>query len=107
MLAAERGAADNTLQAYRRDLDDFLRFLATRNQALPVVVPADISAYLRAISESGLAPASRARRLSAIRQLFKFLASEGLIAEDPRMAWPARRRHARCPRRCRWPRSIA
>jgi len=83
MIAAERGAADNTLQAYRRDLDDFLRHLATRNQALPVVVPADISAYLRAISESGLAPASRARRLSAIRQLFKFLASEQLIAEDP------------------------
>ena len=83
MLAAERGAADNTLQAYRRDLDDFLRYLATRNQTLPVVVPADISAYLRAISEGGLAPASRARRLSAIRQLFKFLASEELIAEDP------------------------
>ena len=83
MIAAERGAADNTLQAYRRDLDDFLRYLATRNQTLPVVTPADISAYLRTISESGLAPASRARRLSAIRQLFKFLASEGLIAEDP------------------------
>ena len=83
MLAAERGAADNTLQAYRRDLDDFLRFLAARNRALPDVVPADISAYLRAISEDGLAPASRARRLSAIRQLFKFLASEEQIAEDP------------------------
>jgi integrase/recombinase XerD len=83
MLAAEKGAADNTLQAYRRDLDDFLRHLAARNQALPGVAPADISAYLRAISESGLAPASRARRLSAIRQLFKFLVSEGLIAEDP------------------------
>ena len=83
MIAAERGAADNTLQAYRRDLDDFLRFLATRNQTLPVVTPADISAYLRAISEGGLAPVSRARRLSAIRQLFKFLASEELIAEDP------------------------
>jgi len=83
MLAAERGAADNTLQAYRRDLDDFLRFLATRNQALPAATPPDISDYLRAISESGLAPASRARRLSAIRQLFKFLASEDLIAEDP------------------------
>ena len=83
MLAAEKGTADNTLQAYRRDLDDFVRYLAARNQTLPVVVPADISAYLRAISEDGLAPASRARRLSAIRQLFKFLASEGLITEDP------------------------
>lgn len=83
MLTAERGAADNTLQAYRRDLDDFLRYLAKRKQALADVVPADISAYLRAISEDGLAPASRARRLSAIRQLFKFLASEELIGEDP------------------------
>ncbi len=83
MLAAERGAADNTLQAYRRDMDDFLAFLRPRDKALNVVVPADISAYLRALSESGLAPASRARRLSAIRQLFKFLATEGLVAEDP------------------------
>ena len=58
-------------------------FSAQRDQALTVVVPADISAYLRALSESGLAPASRARRLSAIRQLFKFLATEGLVAEDP------------------------
>ena len=83
MLAAERGAADNTLQAYRRDLDDFLAFLGKRDQALNVVVPADISAYMRALSEDGLAPASRARRLSAVRQLFKFLATEGLVAEDP------------------------
>lgn len=83
MLAAERGAADNTLQAYRRDLDDFLAFLGVRSQELNAVISADISAYLRAMSESGLAPASRARRLSAIRQLFKFLAAEGHIAEDP------------------------
>ena len=83
MLAAERGAADNTLQAYRRDLDDFLAFLVARDRTLTAVVPADISAYLRAASESGLAPSSRARRLSALRQLFKFLANEGLVAEDP------------------------
>ena len=38
---------------------------------------------LRATAESGLSPASRARRLSSIRQLFKFLAAEGLVAEDP------------------------
>ena len=82
MLAAERGAADNTLQAYRRDMDDFLAFIGRRGQALNVVVPADISAYMRALSEDGLAPASRARRLSAVRQLFKFLATEGFVAED-------------------------
>jgi integrase/recombinase XerD len=83
MMAAERGAAENTLEAYRRDLDDFLRFLAGRGRTLQETSPADISADLRATAESGLSPASRARRLSSIRQLFKFLAAEGLIAEDP------------------------
>lgn len=83
MLAAERGAAENTLQAYRRDLDDFAGFLAKHSRSLTAALPADISAYLRSLSESGLAPASRARRLSAIRQLFKFLTTEELVAEDP------------------------
>jgi integrase/recombinase XerD len=83
MLAAERGAAGNTLLAYRRDLDEFLVFLGTRGRSLQDVQPADIGAYLRNRSEAGLAPASRARRLSAVRQLFKFLAGEGVIAEDP------------------------
>ena len=83
MLAAERGAAANTLQAYRRDLEDFLTFLERRTKPLAAAAPAEIGAYMRALSESGLAPASRARRLSAIRQLFRFLVGEGLIAEDP------------------------
>ena len=83
MLAAERGAALNTLQAYRRDLDDVLAFLGQRGRSLATAQPDDIGAYLRAMSEEGLAPASRARRLSAIRQLFRFLVSEGAIAEDP------------------------
>ncbi len=83
MLVAERGAALNTLEAYRRDLDDFLDFLHRRSKPLTAAQPADIGAYLRSLSEMGLAPASRARRLSAIRQLCKFLAAEGLIGEDP------------------------
>ncbi len=83
MLAAERGAASNTLQAYRRDLEDFLSFLEGRGNELARVAPAEIRAFLRARSEAGLAATSRARRLSAIRQLFKFLVGEGLVAEDP------------------------
>src|SRR4051812_44945431 len=83
MLAAERGAADNTLQAYRRDLEDFLLFLEQRGKPLAAATPAEIGAYMRAQSEAGLAPTSRARRLSAIRQLFKFLVGEDAIAEDP------------------------
>jgi integrase/recombinase XerD len=95
MLSAEKGAADNTRQAYTRDLDDFVGFLARKRQkALADAVSADISAYLRAVAEAGLAPASRARRLSTIRQLFKFLAAEGVIAESPasRLAGPRRAR---------------
>jgi integrase/recombinase XerD len=95
MLSAERGAADNTRAAYTRDLDDFVAFLHDRQQkALAGVAPADISAYLRNAAQAGLAPASRARRLSAIRQLFKFLAAEGVVPEDPasRLAGPRRGR---------------
>jgi integrase/recombinase XerD len=83
MLAAERGAAQNTLEAYRRDIDDFLGFLERCGRSLAATEPGDIGTYLRGLSETGLAPASRARRLSSIRQLFKFLAGEGLIDEDP------------------------
>jgi integrase/recombinase XerD len=94
MLAAERGAAPNTLEAYRRDLEDFLAFLERRACALVETRQAEIGAYLRSLSEGGLAPTSRARRLSAIRQLFKFLLAEGTIAEDPAhgLAGPKRNR---------------
>ncbi len=83
MLAAERGAAANTLEAYRRDLEDFSGYLAARKVVLASTEPADIAAYLRALAEEGLAASSRARRLSALRQLFKFLLAEGHIAVDP------------------------
>jgi integrase/recombinase XerD len=98
MLSAERGAADNTLQAYGRDLDDFLGFLSARRLTLVETMPADISAYLRATAEEGLAPASRARRLSAIRQLFWFLATEGIVAEDPARALSGPKRARPLPR---------
>jgi integrase/recombinase XerD len=83
MMAAERGAADNTLQAYRRDLEDFLGFLERAETSLAEAEPTDIGTYLRTLSEGGMAPASRARRLSAVRQLFKFLTAEGVVEEDP------------------------
>jgi integrase/recombinase XerD len=83
MMAAERGAADNTLQAYRRDLEDCLGFLERAETSLDEAEAADIGAYLRALSETGMAPTSRARRLSAVRQLFKFLTAEGVVEEDP------------------------
>jgi integrase/recombinase XerD len=94
MLAAERGAADNTLQAYRRDLDHFLAFLDRAGRRVTHATPADISGYLHALAEEGMAATSRARRLSAIRQFFKFLAAEGAVVQDPahRLAGPKKAR---------------
>jgi integrase/recombinase XerD len=83
MLAAERSAADNTLQAYRRDLDDFTTFVTKSGRAPEQALSGDVASYMRTTFESGLSAASRARRLSAIRQFFKFLLAEGVLAEDP------------------------
>ncbi len=83
MLAAEKGAADNTLEAYQRDLGDFQGFLAVADLTIAAAEARDISRYLQSIAAAGLAPASRARRLSAIRQLYKFLEAERVIALSP------------------------
>ena len=83
MIAVERGAAANTLSAYRRDLDEFAHYMECRvGKPLAAVATRDIQGYLHSLAESGLAPASRARKLSAVRQFTKFLAAEGLAAED-------------------------
>lgn len=83
MLAAERGAAANTLEAYRRDLEDYGAFLASTGKTITGARASDVAGYLRDLAEKGLAASSRARRLSALRQLYKFLLAEGHIDEDP------------------------
>ncbi|MDO9381658.1 MAG: site-specific tyrosine recombinase XerD [Hyphomicrobiaceae bacterium] len=98
MLAAERGAAPNTLAAYRRDLDAFEAFAAARGRDLLSATRDDIAAHLHAISADGLAPASRARRLSAIRQLYKFLEADSVIAEDPSLGIAAPRKDRALPK---------
>jgi integrase/recombinase XerD len=83
MLAAERGASANTLEAYRRDLHDLLQFLDGRGVRVREAARDDVAAYMENLGREGLAPASRARRLSAVRQLFKFLDADGLVADNP------------------------
>ena len=83
MIASERGAAANTLAAYARDVADFERHLAKSARALSEALPDDVTGYLHQLSEYGLAAGSRARKLSTLRQLYKFLVAEDLIAEDP------------------------
>ncbi|HMK81262.1 MAG TPA: site-specific tyrosine recombinase XerD [Xanthobacteraceae bacterium] len=86
MLAAERGAAANTLEAYRRDLEDFAASLAKRAGALAVADGEAIRRYLAGLTGRGFSAASVARRLSAIRQLYRFLYAEGLRKDDPAAA---------------------
>lgn len=83
MMTAEKGAAANTLDAYRRDLADFTAFLERDGIPLIETDRADISRYLTALSHAGLKPASRARRLSAVRQLYKFLEADGVVDDNP------------------------
>ena len=84
MLAAERGAAANTLAAYRADLLDFAAFARRAGVADPAAAgPDTLRDYLRSLSDAGLAPRTAARRLSALRQFYGFLGREGLRADDP------------------------
>lgn len=82
-LAVERGAAKNTLEAYRRDLSDYLGFLKGRGRGPADAAQEDVRAYLAAVSQAGLSPATAARRLSALRQFHKFLYGEGARGDDP------------------------
>ena len=92
MLAAERGAAANTLLAYRRDL-------AGAEEAIGDLVGADGTALSSlGAAWSGLAPSSLARKCSALRQFFGFLVDEGLRGDDPSAALPRPRTRRPLPR---------
>ena len=83
MMSAERGAAENTLQSYRRDLEDAAGHMAREPGGLAAASSATIRAYLDSIARRGFAASSQARKLSALRQFYKFLYSEGLRQDDP------------------------
>lgn len=83
MLAAERGAARNTLAAYGADLSDFAGFVRARGAAPATADPGLLQAYLRGLGDAGLSARTQARRLSALRHFHRFLAREGVRADDP------------------------
>ena len=83
MMAAERGAARHTLDAYRRDLAAFAAFLRERQRGLSEATGDDIRAYLAVLTAAGMRPSTTARRLAAIRQYYRFLYVEGRRGDDP------------------------
>ena len=86
MQSAERGASIHTLDAYRRDLLDYAGFLAKKGRVLTNGSAADVRAYLAALSGAGLKASTQARRLSAMRQLHRFLLDEDIRTDDPTSA---------------------
>jgi integrase/recombinase XerD len=83
MLAAERGAARNTLAAYEADLTDFAAHAAAAGQSPAQASAETLAGYMRGLGAAGLSPRTAARRLSALRQFFRFLARETIRTDDP------------------------
>jgi integrase/recombinase XerD len=83
MLAAERGAGENTLSAYRRDLADLSAFLADAGATIAKAGTDELRSYLGRLAQRGFKASSMARRLSAMRQLYRFLYAEEHRGDDP------------------------
>ena len=97
MLTAERNASANTVDAYRRDLRDASDATRTHGDLADATVET-LRAYLESLSRQKLKPTTAARRLSALRQYFKFLVTEGLRADDPTAALDAPKRGRPLPK---------
>ncbi|MGB7658886.1 MAG: site-specific tyrosine recombinase XerD [Pseudolabrys sp.] len=83
MLAAERGAGENTLAAYRNDLEDLSAHLRASRSTIANATTDSLRKFLASLAERGFKSSSLARRLSAVRQLYRFLYSEGKRSDDP------------------------
>ena len=83
MLAAERGAGANTLAAYRNDLEDLSSYLGASGKDIARADTDDLRGFLADLDARGFKPSSLARRLSAVRQLYRFLYAEGKRGDDP------------------------
>ncbi|TMM54458.1 site-specific tyrosine recombinase XerD [Sulfitobacter sabulilitoris] len=95
--AAELGAARNTLLAYGRDLQDFAAWLTRRGPDFATATQDDVEAYLVHCDDQGLAKSTRARRLSAIKQLYRFAFEEGWRTDNPAIRISGPGRDARLP----------
>ena len=83
MMSAERGVSANTLASYSRDLVDFEEYIGSNRVSIVKADSVEISSYLASLTKRGFEKSSQARRLSALRQFFQFLVSEGIREDDP------------------------
>lgn len=97
-MAAERGAAANTLAAYDRDLTHAADWLSGNGTNYADAKRKDIEAYLVFCDQQGLSRATRARRLSAIKQLYRFAFEEGLRSDNPAVQISGPGRDKRLPK---------
>jgi integrase/recombinase XerD len=98
MLAAERGAGANTLSAYAHDLEDLEGHLAGAKKSILNATTDDLRGYLGTLAKRGLKQSSVARRLSALRQLYRFLYAEGHATSDPAAVLEGPRRGRALPK---------
>jgi integrase/recombinase XerD len=96
--AAELGAATNTQLAYARDLKDFAGWCGGRNVTFDAVSQGDVEDYLIHCDAQGLAKSTRARRLSAIKQMFRFAFEEGWRSDNPAIQISGPGRDKRLPK---------
>ena len=82
-ISAERGAARNTVDAYRRDLDHFGHFIASNGLKMSQLSTSNVKTYLTGLAKNDYSASSRSRRLSAVRQFLKFLVAEGVLNDNP------------------------
>lgn len=98
MITAERGAAKNTIEAYHRDIDDYLAFLGAHGLDAVQVDTSTVRAYLADLASRGLKSSSSARRLSAVRQFHKFLFAEGYRTDNPTLVLDSPKRGRPLPK---------
>ena len=82
-ISAERGAARNTVDAYRRDLDHFGHFIVSNGLKMSQLSTSNVKTYLTGLTKNDYSASSRSRRLSAVRQFLKFLVAEGVLNDNP------------------------
>lgn len=89
MMSAERGAAKNTIESYRRDLVDYAGALSRDSRDLMTADREAVTAYIAGLAQAGLAASTGARRLSAVRQFHRFLCADGIRGDDPTRIVPS------------------